>query len=84
MDNETRQAIKMLESANEVKAEQLSIANAIIVGLEQQIADFSGPDGGSVDASSETQVDFIRRVAESRTKFSQEAKDIIAIIDANV
>jgi len=52
-----------------------------IVELEQQVAELSDPNSGSVESSTETQVDFIRRVAEARTKFSKEAQEIIDAID---
>ena len=81
MDNESRTLMRTLELQHESTAQDLSIAYQRIAVLEQQIAELSGPDNASVDASSETQVDFIRRVAESRTKFSKEAQDIIDAID---
>ena len=82
MDNEIRSILRSLELQNEAKAQDLSIAYQRIANLEQQVADLSDPNSGSVDASTETQVDFIRRVAEARTKFSKEAQDIVDAIDA--
>ena len=81
MDNETRSILRSLELQNESKAQDLSVAYQRIAGLEQQVTELSDPNNGSVDVSTETQVDFIRRVAESRTKFSKEAQDIIDVID---
>jgi beta-lactamase class D len=82
MDNEIRSILRSLELQNEAKAQDLSIAYQRIANLEQQVADLSDPNSGSVDISTETQVDFIRRVAEARTKFSKEAQDIVDAIDA--
>jgi beta-lactamase class D len=82
MDNEIRSILRSLELQNEAKAQDLSIAYQRIANLEQQVADLSDPNSGSVDVSTETQVDFIRRVAEARTKFSKEAQDIVDAIDA--
>ena len=81
MDNETKQAIRILENEREAKSQALDAANLRIKQLELQVKDLNGPDNGSVDALNESQIDFIRRVAESRTKFAQEAKDIVALID---
>jgi len=81
MDNETKQAIRILENEREAKSQALDAANLRIEQLERQVNDLSGPDNGSVDVSNESQIDFIRRVAESRTKFAQEAKDIVTLID---
>lgn len=81
MDNETKQAIRILENEREAKSQALDAANLRIEQLERQVNDLSGPDNGSVDTSNESQIDFIRRVAESRTKFAQEAKDIVTLID---
>lgn len=82
MDNQTRRVIRGLELENEAKAQDLSIAHQRIIDLEQKLEELSGPEDGSVDASSESQVDFIRRIAASRTKFAQEAQDIVNTIDA--
>jgi len=82
MDNEIRSILRSLELQNEAKAQDLSIAYQRIANLEQQVADLSDPNSGSIDISTETQVDFIRRVAEARTKFSKEAQDIVDAIDA--
>ena len=82
MDNEIRSILRSLELQNEAKAQDLSIAYQRIANLEQQVADLSDPNSGSVDISTETQVDFIRRIAAARTKFSKEAQDIVDAIDA--
>ena len=82
MDNEIRSILRSLELQNEAKAQDLSIAYQRIANLEQQVADLSDPNSGSVDVSTETQVDFIRRIAAARTKFSKEAQDIVDAIDA--
>jgi len=81
MDNEIRAILRSLELQNEAKTQDLSIAYQRIASLEQQVAELSDPNSGSVEASTETQVDFIRRVAEARTKFSKEAQEIIDAID---
>jgi beta-lactamase class D len=81
MDNEIRSILRSLELQNEAKAQDLSIAYQRIANLEQQVADLSDPNSGSVDVSTETQVDFIRRIAAARTKFSKEAQDIVDAID---
>jgi cell division protein FtsB len=82
MDNEARAILRSLELQNEAKSQDLSVAYQRIANLEQQVADLSDPNNGSVDATTETQVDFIRRIAESRTKFSKEAQQIIDAIDS--
>ena len=81
MDNEIRSILRSLELQIEAKSQDLSIAYQRIASLEQQVAELSDPNNGSVAASTETQVEFIRRIADSRTKFSKEAQDIIDIID---
>jgi hypothetical protein len=81
MDDETKSILRSLELQNESKDQNLSIAYQSIANLEQQIAALSDTSSGSVDISTETQTDFIRRIAESRTKFAKEAQDIIDVID---
>jgi len=81
MDNETRSLLRSLELQNEAKAQDLSIAYQRIADLEQQLSDLSGPNSGSVDSTTETQIQFIQRIAESRTKFAKEAQDIISAIN---
>lgn len=80
MDNNTKASIRFLEIQNENKAQELTVAYARITNLENQVNDLQGPDNTYV--SNESQVDFIRKIAESRTKFAKEAQDIIAAIDA--
>lgn len=70
---------RSLEIELESKLQDISIANQKIARLESEIADLTNTD--STYVSNESQIDFIRKVAESRTKFAQEAKDIIATID---
>ena len=79
MDVATEQTIRFLESQNSTKAEELVRAYQRIADLESQISDSSGTD--STYVSTESQVDFIRKIADSRTKFAKEAQDIIASID---
>ena len=79
MDNEIRAILRSLELQNEAKTQDLSIAYQRIANLEQEVADLTNADASYV--TSETQVDFIRKVAESRTKFAKEAQDIIDAID---
>jgi len=73
--------LRTLELHNEAVSQDLSIAYQRIADFEQTIADLSGTD--STYVAPEAQVDFIRKVAASRTKFSKEAQDIIDTIDAN-
>jgi hypothetical protein len=82
MDNETRAVLRSLELQNEAKAQDLSIAYQKIANLEQQVADLTGPD--STYVSPETQIDFIRKIAGSSSKFAKEAQDIIDSVNANV
>jgi len=79
MDNEIRAILRSLELQNEAKTQDLSIAYQRIANLEQEVADLTNADASYV--TSETQVDFIRKVAESRTKFAKEAQGIIDAID---
>lgn len=80
MDVATEQTIRFLESQNSTKAEELVRAYQRIADLESQISDSSETD--STYVSTESQVDFIRKIADSRTKFAKEAQDIIASIDS--
>lgn len=80
MDVGTEQTIRFLESQNSTKAEELVRAYQRIADLEAQVSDSSGTD--STYVTPESQIDFIRKVAESRTKFSKEAQDIVDAIDA--
>ena len=79
MDNEIRAILRRLELDNEAKTQNLSIAHQRIANLEQELAEITTPDSSYVSTAS--QVDFIRKVAESRTKFAKEAQDIIDAID---
>lgn len=86
MDNEVRAALRSLELQNEAKGQELSMAKQKIESLEQdkfnltiEINNLVSDDPTYV--SNESQIDFIRKVAESRTKFAKEAKDLINIID---
>lgn len=79
MDVATEQTIRFLESQNSTKAEELVRAYQRIADLETQISDATGVD--STYVAPEAQIDFIRKVAESRTKFAKEAQDILASID---
>jgi beta-lactamase class D len=81
MDNETRGLLRSLELQNEAKSQDLSIAYQRIADLEQQVSDLSGPSAGSIDFTTETQIQFIQRIAESRTKFAKEAQTIIDAIN---
>lgn len=82
MDNEIRAILRKLELDNEAKTQNLSIAHQRIANLEQQIVELTVTDSSYV--SSESQIDFIRKVAASRTKFAKEAQDIIDAIDSPV
>jgi hypothetical protein len=82
MDNEIRAILRNLELENNVKTQDLVIAQRRIADLEQQLNDFSGPNDGSVDSTTETQIQFIERIAGSRTKFAKEAQSIIDAINA--
>jgi beta-lactamase class D len=73
--------IRSLELSNQSLSQDLSLAQQRVVQLEQQVSDLLGPEASSVDLSSETQINFIQRVAKSRTKFSKEAQQIIDAID---
>lgn len=79
MDNEIRAVLRSLELQNEAKTQDLSIAYQRIAELEQEVESLTVTDSSYV--SPESQVDFIRKVAESRTKFAKEAQDIIDAID---
>lgn len=79
MDNESRSIIRSLEVQNEALGQDLAIANQKALVLEQQVADLLGFDDGT---PIESQIDFIRKVAESRTKFAKEAQAIVAAVDA--
>jgi hypothetical protein len=79
MDNPTRTILRSLELQNEAKAQDLSIAYQRISDLEQQVENLTNTD--PTYATPESQVDFIRKVAASRTKFSKEAQDIIDAIE---
>ena len=74
--------IRFLETQNENKAQELVIAYQRISDLEQQVSDLSGTDASY--ASPESQLDFIKKVADSRTKFSKEAQDILASLNSDV
>lgn len=80
MDNEIRAVLRRLELKAEAKTQDLSIAYRRIAELEQEIEGLTITDSSYV--SPESQVDFIRKVAESRTKFAKEAQDIINAIDS--
>lgn len=80
MDNKILAILRRLELGNEAKTQDLSIAERRIAALEQEIAELTGSDSSYV--STESQIDFIRKVAESRTKFAKEARDIIDAIDS--
>jgi len=82
MDNEIKTNLRLLELQNEAKSQEISIAYQTINNLEQRIFELTDLNSGSVDISTETQIDFIRRIAASRTKFSKEAQDIVDAIDA--
>ena len=79
MDNEIRRLIRSLELQNEAKAQELAIAYQRIANLEQQATDLTGADVSYVGP--ESQIDFIRKIADSSSKFAKEAQDIIDTID---
>jgi hypothetical protein len=86
MDNEVRAALRSLELQNESKGQELSMAKQKIASLEQDKIDLlseieSLTSDDPTYVSNETQIEFIRKVAESRTKFAKEAKDIVDVID---
>ena len=84
MDGETRSALRLLELQNEAKSQEISIAYQTIANLESRVAELSGPETEFVaNASNEGQIDFIRKVAESRTKFAKEAQSIIDAIESS-
>lgn len=82
MDNRDRATLRTLELQNEAKARDLSIAYQRIADLEQQVADLTGTDASYI--APEDQITFIRKVADSSSKFAKEAQDIIDSLDANV
>lgn len=79
MSDDTSTFLRSLELQNEAKSQDLSIAYQRIAELEQQINEVTGVD--SSYTSIESQIDFIRKVAKSRTKFAKEAQDIINAVD---
>lgn len=79
MNNEIRSKLRSLELQNEDKAQNLSIAYQRIAELEQQVADLTGIDSSYTSTAS--QIDFIKKVAQSRTKFSKEAQDIVDAVE---
>jgi len=79
MDNDIKTSIRFLEVQNETKAEELTRTYQRITDLETQVADLTNSD--STYVSPEAQVDFIRKIAESSSKFAKEAQDIIDAID---
>ena len=81
MDNDIRRVLRSLELQNEAKTQDLSIAYQRIADLEQQVADLTGSDASYV--APEDQVAFIRKIADSSSKFAKEAQDIIDTFDAN-
>jgi hypothetical protein len=74
--------IRSLELSNQSLFQDLSLAKQRVAQLEQQVADLLGPEDASVDTSFETQIEFIRRVADSRTKFAKEAQEIINSVES--
>jgi hypothetical protein len=80
MDVATEQTIRLLEAQNHSKAEELVRAYQRISDLESTVDELSGTD--STYVGPETQIDFIRKVAGSRTKFANEAQDIIDGLDS--
>jgi len=81
MESDPTSIVRLLELENEARSQELAIAYQRIASLEDQVNALLGPIDGSVDPSVESPIDFIRRVAESRTKFAKEAQDIIDAID---
>jgi adenylylsulfate kinase-like enzyme len=81
MDNNIRTVLRSLELQNESKAQELAVAYSRIADLENQIGDLTGTDASYV--APEDQTAFIRKIAESSSKFSKEAQDIIDVLDAN-
>jgi hypothetical protein len=73
------QIIRTLELKNQEQSQNLSIARQRITNLEQQVADLTGSD--STYTQPEAQIEFIRKIAASSSKFAKEAQDII---DTNV
>jgi len=78
MDERVASIVKSLELQNESKSRDLSIYRQRIDALESQIAKFDSES--SVDGEytqSETQIEFITKIAASKSKFSKEAQDLI-------
>jgi hypothetical protein len=73
--------IRPLEIQLESTSQDLAIAQQRIARLEVELENVVGSDPTYV--SNESQLDFIRKVADSRTKFAKEAQDIIAAIDGD-
>ena len=71
--------LRSLEIELESKIQDIGILNQKVARLEGEIVDLTSSDFNYV--SNESQLDFIRKVANSRTKFAKEAQDIIAAID---
>jgi hypothetical protein len=81
MDNNIRTILRSLELQNESKAQELAVAYGRIADLESQLEGLTGTDASYT--APEDQVAFIRKVADSSSKFSKEAQDIIDALDAN-
>lgn len=82
MDNQTLSLIRSLESRNQASAQEALVARQRIIDLENQIKELTSTDESYVGP--ETEIEFIRKVAESKSKFAKEAQDILNAIDANV
>jgi len=88
-DNEVINTIRNLELQNEAKAQNLTSAYQQIATLEERLRDLSNQiaDLTNVDTSyvgNESQIDFIKKIAASRTKFAKEAQDIVDAVENTV
>jgi len=72
--------LRSLELQNEAKTQELAIAYEKIANFEKQVADLTGPDTSYV--TPEDQVAFIQKIADSSSKFSKEAQDILDAIQS--
>ena len=82
MDNEATSIIRRLELEGQAKSQDLVAANsrindleASVTDLQKQISDLTGSDPDYL--SNESQIDFITKIAASKSKFAKEAQDII-------
>jgi hypothetical protein len=73
MADDVHAILRSLEIQNESKAQEIAIANQKIEKLQMQLADSQGLDANP----DESEFDFIKKIADSKSKFSKEAQDIL-------